>query len=169
MHDDYYGKAFFGILAVCAMFLAPIIYLGFQMQGTAEVRANEYTEEFIDNCRASAYFTDKDYEDYITKMGLLGVTWDIKMYHYKTTYSPDGTGGVIATEIVHTRDDIANALYSDLSEDITRYDMKKGDRFEIVAVSKSEFAGVGFTHIFDRGGINKIYIQCGEQIDNYTD
>lgn len=166
---DVYSRAVFGLVAIIIIFMFPIIFIGLQMQRTAETRANEYTEAFVDNCRASAFFTDYEYEKYLTEMGLLGVTWDIDFYHYSTVNYPDGEGGFVTSELVNNREDIEGVLYSDLTQDITKYEMKKGDRIEIIATSTSEFAGVGFLHIFDKGKPTKIYIQCGEQIDNYTD
>ncbi len=166
---DVYSRAVFGLIAIIIIFIFPIVFIGTQMQRTAETNANSLTEAFIDNCRASAFFTDYEYEKYITEMNLLGLTWDIKMYHYSTYYYSDGEGGLIKAELVNDREDIANVLYSDTAQDITKYVMKKGDRFEIIATSTSEYAGVGFLKLFDRSKSPAIYIQVGEMIDNYAD
>ena len=175
MRDDYYGMAVFGLIAVLFLFLFPVIYSGYQMQDTAKVQANEYTEEFVDNVRASAYFTDRDYENYITKMGLLGSNFDIEMYHYSEVYSPETdesnnpTGRILRYETVHDRNDIADTLYSNLTEDISRYELKKGDRFEIVVTQRSQNAGARLSDLFTRGGFIPYSFRIGEQIDNYTD
>ena len=167
MKDDAYGKLTFGLIAILVLFMFPTIFMGLQMQRSAETRANEYTEQFVDNCRSTGFITYHDYQAYMDKMSLLGLSWDVQMFHYSVSYTRDAHDKLVATDTVKTKEDIATVIGNATGNG--RYTMKKGDKFEIIATSKSEIMGASFVHIFDKGQQQKIYIQCAEMIDNNPD
>lgn len=152
---DYIGEVFVGIFCIIIMFLAPLFLIQDRMQKSAETKGNQLIETFVDDCRATGYFTDRQYENLITELGLLGLKWDVDINHYSQVFVPNGMGGIEVVEYVYDRNDIATELYSDLTEDISRYEMKQGDSIEVVATADIMFGS--------------IYVQCGERIDNNID
>lgn len=154
---------FFGILAILILFIVPICLSGYNKRISAETQANEIIEEFIDNCRASAYFTENDYNNLYKHLEDLGCRWNIDVYHYSKQYASDGM-----FEEIHDSNDIGEYFYTNGIGNVARYNMKLGDKIEVRAVSKSEFMGVNLVKIFVPME-SRIFIDMSEKIDNNID
>lgn len=169
MKDEHFATVFFGIIAILIMFVVPVVLVGYNRRLSAETKANEIIEEFIDDCRATAYFTENGYEDLQTKLDALGCRWDVSIYHYSTQYEADANGKVYTYEVVYDTKEIGDKLYEDMNVGVAKYEMKYGDKIEVKAVSKTEFMGVNFASLFVGGLENRIIIDLAEQIDNNAD
>lgn len=165
---DAYSKIVFGFFFILLVFFVPTIMMGYHYTLSAQTKANVIVEEFVDNCRSTAYINENEFTKLQTDLQHLGLSWKVEVYHYSPALIPISETEFLTVEAVKDYNDIASVLYQSTGKP-NRYNMKKGDRIEVVATSTTEYTAVKLAKIFLPSLKNPIYISCGERIDNSVD
>lgn len=165
MRDEPYSKLFFGAMAIIFMFVFPIMIMGYSRRISAETRANSLVEEFLENARSTAYFTENDYEMLYNDLYSLGVNWDLEILHYSQRLVLNAEGNFESRDMVYTTSDILST-FDNSPEPIVTWELKKGDKLEVRADSKSEFMGLSIFKLFAPSFKDFIHIQDCTLIDN---
>lgn len=70
-------------------FLSVMIYFGLRTEAIVAIAGQNIVEEFLSDTKKNGYFTVEDYENFIGKLSLTGILYDVKLEHKYNIVEPE--------------------------------------------------------------------------------
>lgn len=100
--EDNLMRVFSVLVSILILFILPLYITFEKMDDISYSLALKITSNFVDNVNAKGYLTEEMYNDYISRLSVTGMVYDIKMEHVAKKYNPayyvyDDNGNLINT------------------------------------------------------------------------
>lgn len=86
--DDILLRVFSVIISVLILFILPLYITFEKIDDISYSLALKITSNFVDNVNAKGYLTQEMYDDFISRLSVTGMVYDVKMEHVAKKYSP---------------------------------------------------------------------------------
>ena len=86
--DDNLQRVFSVLLSVIILFILPLYITFEKIDDISYSLALKITSNFVDNVNAKGYVTEEMYNDFVSRLTVTGMTYDIKMEHVAKKYTP---------------------------------------------------------------------------------
>jgi hypothetical protein len=77
------------IVVMVILFLSVFLYFGLRTETVILSMDKESTNEFLENIKKNAYFTQEDYERYLERLSLTDNLYDVQFEHNYTVFEPE--------------------------------------------------------------------------------
>lgn len=75
--------------AILIIFLSVMIYFGLRVEAIVAITGQNVVEEFLSDTKKNGYITVEDYENFIGKLSLTGILYDVKFEHKYIVVEPE--------------------------------------------------------------------------------
>lgn len=151
------SKIFAVILMVVALYYIPLYQQYKKQEDLAYLNTYQATMEFADNVRMKGFISRQMYEDYMAKINIGEVLYNVEMTHKHRVYTPEYTdptdlntftGNYLLQYDDFFETQILEHLYSEaaLADPDRIYRLEKDDYFKIYVENKTKFKS---TMLFD--------------------
>lgn len=86
--DDNLQRVFSILLSVIILFILPLYITFEKIDDISYSLALKITSNFVDNVNAKGYVTEEMYNDFVSRLSVTGMTYEIKMEHVAKKYTP---------------------------------------------------------------------------------
>ena len=86
--EDNLLRVFSVLISVLIFFILPLYITFEKIDDISYSLALKITSNFVDNVNAKGYLTQEMYDDFVSRLSVTGMVYDIKMEHVAKKYSP---------------------------------------------------------------------------------
>lgn len=87
--EDNLMRVFSVLVSVIILFILPLYITFEKMDDISYSLALKITSNFVDNVNAKGYLTEEMYNDFISRLSVTGMLYDVKMEHVAKKYNPN--------------------------------------------------------------------------------
>lgn len=171
-------KAIFSfILLVFVLFYLPTYGTYVKQKDLMYMNTKQATSDFVDNVRYKGYISDDMYEDFLFRISLSDILFNVEIEHHKKVYNPvltdptdpsTFTGDYKVSYDEYFTEEIKENLFSETGNNI--YKMEKGDYIKVVVNNTTKLkSSIMFDFVTGSpgdDGISEIYVPYGGVILN---
>lgn len=86
--DDNLQRVFSVLLSVLILFILPLYITFEKMDDISYSLALKITSNFVDNVNSKGYITEEMYNDFVSRLSVTNMTYDVRMEHVSKKYNP---------------------------------------------------------------------------------
>lgn len=144
---DTIAKVFTVLLAVLLLFIYPMMEMLEQQDYTTNLFVYTETTKLVDAVRNTGYLTSRMYQEYLDKLSVTNVIFDVKLEHEHRKYDPIYTDPLDESSFqddfavnyrgYYTKE-ILDILFPNDGSNFEKYYFSQGDYFKVKAVNKNK-------------------------------